>query len=100
MAENDGNTSCPQTESAEREGHPEAPRTFRTLWKERGDAAPDLLERMPGNNNLNRAYKQEKANKGAPGSGGMLADKRCTVCGKTGMRSPVVFSRADRDPLQ
>lgn len=75
MAENRENTSCPQRDSAEREGYAEAPQTFRTLWKERGDAAPDLLERMLDRNNLNRAYKRVKANKGAPGIDGMTTEE-------------------------
>ena len=75
MTENRGDTSCPQRDSAEREGYAEVPRTFRTLWKERGDAAPDLLERMLDRNNLNRAYKRVKANKGAPGIDGMTVDE-------------------------
>ena len=75
MAENRGDTSCPQRDNAEREGYAEAPGTFRTLWKERGDAAPTLLESMLDRHNLNRAYKRVKANKGAPGIDGMTVDE-------------------------
>ena len=48
-----------------------AARSFNRIWKERDSAQPKLLEAILYNDNLNRAYKRVKANKGAPGIDGM-----------------------------
>ncbi len=59
--------SCSQRDSAEREGYVRAHRSFRRIWKERDSAQPELLEEILEKDNLNRAFKRVKANKGAPG---------------------------------
>ncbi|MBF1016091.1 MAG: group II intron reverse transcriptase/maturase, partial [Lachnospiraceae bacterium] len=41
------------------------------IWKERDSAEPDILGKILDKDNLNRAYKRVKANKGAPGVDGM-----------------------------
>jgi RNA-directed DNA polymerase len=60
---------CPQKDSAEHKGYVRAHRSFNRIWKERDSAEPELLERILDKDNLNRAYKRVKANKGAPGDG-------------------------------
>jgi len=73
-AENAGKGGCPQRDSAEHEGYAEARRSFNRIWKERDSAQPELLERILHKDNLNRAFKRVKANKGAPGIDGMTID--------------------------
>ncbi len=63
--------SCSQRDSAEREGYVRAHRSFNRIWKERDSAEPDTLGKILDKDNLNRAYKRVKANKGAPGIDGM-----------------------------
>ena len=75
IAENLGNKGCPQRDSAEHEEQAEAHRSFRRIWKERDSAQPELLEEILDKDNLNRAYKRVKANKGAPGVDGMTVDE-------------------------
>lgn len=58
-----------QRDSAEREEYAEA-RSIDNREAEEADGA-DLLERILDRDNLNRAYKRVKANKGAPGIDGM-----------------------------
>ena len=67
--------SCSQRDSAEREGYVRAHRSFRRIWKERDSAQPELLERILDKDNLNRAFKRVKANKGAPGIDGMTVEE-------------------------
>ena len=67
--------SCSQRESAERKGNVRAHRSFNRIWKERDSAEPDLLGRILDKDNLNRAYKRVKANKGAPGVDGMTIEE-------------------------
>lgn len=50
-------------------------RSFNRIWKERDSAQPDLLEKILGKDNLNRAFKRVKANKGAPGVDGLTIDE-------------------------
>ena len=64
-AEYPGNEGCPQRDSAEHEEYAGA-RSADKRETEEADGA-DLLERILSRNNLNRAYKRVKANKGAPG---------------------------------
>ncbi len=59
--------SCSQRDSAELKGYVRAHRSFNRIWKERDSAEPDILSKMLNKDNLNRAYKRVKANKGAPG---------------------------------
>ena len=66
--------SCPQRDSAEREGYVRAHRSFRRIWKERDSAQPELLEEILERDNLNRAFKRVKANKGAPGIDGITVE--------------------------
>ena len=67
--------SCSQRDSAEREGYVRAHRSFRRIWKERDSAQPELLEKILDKDNLNRAFKRVKANKGAPGIDGMTVEE-------------------------
>ena len=69
--ENIGNNGCSQRDSAERKGYMRAHRSFNRIWKERDSAEPDILGKILDKDNLNRAYKRVKANKGAPGVDGM-----------------------------
>ena len=74
-AENIENNDCPQRDSAEHEGYAEVRRSFRSIWKERDSASPELLEKILKRDNLNRAFKRVKARKGAPGIDGMTVDE-------------------------
>ena len=66
--------SCSQRNSPEGKKYVRAHRSFNRIWKERDSAQPDLLEKILNKDNLNRAYKRVKANKGAPGVDGMTID--------------------------
>ena len=66
--------SCSQRDSAERTGYVRAHRSFNRIWKERDSAEPDILGKILDKDNLNRAYKRVKANKGAPGVDGMTIE--------------------------
>ena len=70
--------SCLQRDSAEHKGYVRAHRSFNRIWKERDSAEPDLLEKILDKDNLNRAFKRVKANKGAPGADGMTIDETLT----------------------
>ena len=72
--ENAGNGGCSQRNSAEHEKYVRAHRSFNRIWKERDSAEPDILGRILDKDNLNRAYKRVKANKGAPGVDGMTIE--------------------------
>ena len=61
--------SCPQRNSAEHERYAGAHSVGNREGVEQDGA--DLLERILDRNNLNRAYKRVRANKGAPGIDGM-----------------------------
>ena len=67
--------SCLQRDSAEHKGYVRAHRSFNRIWKERDSAEPDLLGKILDKDNLNRAFKRVKANKGAPGVDGMTIDE-------------------------
>ena len=68
--------SCSQRDSAERKGYVRAHRSFNRIWKERDSAEPDILGKILDRDNMNRAYKRVKANKGAPGIDGMTIESR------------------------
>ena len=70
----ENNDSCLQRDSAERKGYVRAHRSFNRIWKERGSAEPDILGKILDKDNLNRAYRRVKANKGAPGVDGMTIE--------------------------
>lgn len=74
MTENT-NRGCSQRDSAEHEGYAKASRSFNRIWKERDSAQPKLLEAILYKDNLNRAYKRVKANKGAAGVDGMTIEE-------------------------
>ena len=74
MTENT-NSGCLQRDSAEHEGYAEASRSFNRIWKERDSAQPKLLEAILYKDNLNRAYKRVKVNKGAAGIDGMTIEE-------------------------
>ena len=67
--------SCLQRDGAERKGYVRAHRSFNRIWKERDSAEPDILGKILNKDNLNRAYKRVKANKGAPGVDGMTIEE-------------------------
>ena len=67
--------SYSQKDSAEHEGYVRAHRSFNRIWKERDSAQPELLEKILHKDNLNRAFKRVKANKGAPGIDGITVDE-------------------------
>ena len=67
--------SCLQKDSAEHEGYVRAHRSFNRIWKEGDSAQPELLEKILDKDNLNRAFKRVKANKGAPGMDGMTIEE-------------------------
>lgn len=67
--------SCLQKDSAEHEGYVRARRSFNRIWKKRDSAQPELLEKILYKDNLNRAFKRVKANKGAPGIDGITVDE-------------------------
>lgn len=71
----ENNDSFSQRDSAERKGYVRAHRSFNRIWKERDSAEPDILGKILEKDNLNRAYKRVKANKGAPGVDGMTVDE-------------------------
>lgn len=68
-----GNDGFLQRDGVEHEEYAEAWSTENQENKERDGA--DLLEKVLDRNNLNRAYKRVKANKGASGVDGMSVDK-------------------------
>jgi group II intron-encoding maturase len=68
-------TGCPQMDSAEHEEYVGAQSAGGQEVKEQDGA--DLLERIWSRENLNKAYKRVRANKGAPGVDGILLRKRC-----------------------
>ncbi len=74
-AENIDNNGCSQRDSAEHEGYAKARRSFISIWKERNSAQPELLEKILYKDNLNRAFKRVKANKGAPGIDGVTVEE-------------------------
>ena len=69
------NNGCSQRDSAEHEGYAKASRLFNRIWKERDSTQPKLLEAILYKDNLNRAYKRVKANKGKPGVDGMTVEE-------------------------
>ena len=73
--ENAGNGGFSQKDSAEHKRYVRAHRSFNRIWKERDSAEPDILGRILAKDNLNRAYKRVKANKGAPGVDGMTIEE-------------------------
>jgi len=74
-AENITNNGCSLRDNAEHEGYAKAHRSFNSIWKERNSAQPELLEKILYKDNLNRAFKRVKANKGAPGNDGITVEE-------------------------
>ncbi len=73
IAEYIGNGGLPQMDSVEHEENAEA-RNAEQRKTEEQDNARDLMEKILSRDNLNRAYKRVKANKGAPGIDGMTVE--------------------------
>lgn len=71
-AEYQGDLSCQQRDNAEHEEYAGAQNVGRQEVGEQDGAG--LLERILDRDNLNRAYKRVKANKGAPGIDGMTIE--------------------------
>ena len=78
MIENTNKSDCLQRDSAEHKGYARVSRSFNLIWKERDSAEPELLERILSRDNLNRAFKRVKANKGAAGVDGMTIEQANT----------------------
>ena len=74
-AENAGDGGCPQKDSTECEEYAGAQSDVCPETGETEGRKPELLERILDRDNLNRAYKQVKANKGAPGVDGMTVEE-------------------------
>ena len=74
-AENVGDDGYLQRDSAEHKEYAGAQRSFSLIWEEKNNAQPRLLERILDKDNLNRAYKRVKANKGAAGIDGMTVEE-------------------------
>ena len=74
-AENVERNGYLQRDSAEHEEYAGVQRSYSLIWEERNSAQPKLLERIMDKDNLNRAYKRVKANKGAAGVDGMTVDE-------------------------
>lgn len=72
-AENREEVGCPWKDSAEHEEEMGAQSVGSQEVKEQDGA--DLLERILSRENLNRAYKRVRANKGAPGIDGMTVEE-------------------------
>ena len=72
-AENVG--SCPQRDSTECEGYAGAQSAVQPGNGEMAGRSQKLLEVILHRDNLNRAYKRVKANKGAPGVDGMTVEE-------------------------
>ena len=72
-AENVG--SCPQRDSTECEGYVGAQSAVQPGNGETAGRSQKLLEAILHRDNLNRAYKRVKANKGAPGVDGMTVEE-------------------------
>ena len=66
------NAGCPQRDSAEHKEYVGAQNVGNQEVEEKDGA--DLLERILARDNLNRAYKRVKSNKGAPGIDGMSVE--------------------------
>lgn len=64
---------CPQRDSAEHEKYVGAQSAGSQEVKEQDGA--DLLERILSRENLNKAYKRVRVNKGAPGTDGMTVEE-------------------------
>ena len=67
--------SCPQRDSTECEGYVGAQSAVRPENEETAGRSQKLLEAILHRDNLNRAYKRVKANKGAPGVDGMTVEE-------------------------
>ena len=74
-AENGGNAGCPQRDSTECKGYAGAQSADRLENGERAVRTPNLMESILSRDNLNKAYKRVKANKGAPGVDGMTVEE-------------------------
>ena len=74
-AENAGNGGCLQRDSTECEGYAGAQSAARPETGETGVRELRLLEEILFRDNMNRAYKRVKANKGAPGVDGMTVEE-------------------------
>ncbi len=74
-AENVERNGCLQRDSAEHKEYAGAQRSFSLIWKETDSAQQKLLEKILDKDNLNRAYKRVKANKGAHGIDGMTVEE-------------------------
>ncbi len=98
MTENIEDNGYPQRDSAEHKGYAEASRSFNRIWKERDSAQPKLLEAILNKDNLNRAYKRVKANKGAAGIDGMTVEEALPYLKEHGKELTERISRGKYTP--
>ena len=82
-AENAGNGGCLQRDSTECKEYAGAQSTARPETGETEVREPKLLEKILFRDNMNRAYKRVKANKGAPGVDGMTVSRWKLLSGIT-----------------
>ena len=75
IAENAGDSGCLQRDSTECKEYAGAQSAVRPETGETEVREPKLLEKILARDNMNRAYKRVKANKGAPGVDGMTVEE-------------------------
>ena len=74
-AESTGKGDCSRTDSTECKGYVREQSTEKPEIGETEVRQPRLLEAILDRENLNRAYKRVKTNKGAPGADGMTVEE-------------------------
>lgn len=97
--------SCPQRDSTECEGYAGAQSAVQPGNEETAGRSQNLLEAILYRDNLNRAYKRVKANKGAPGVDGVTVEealpwlkehgKEMTEASRSGKYKPTAVRRKE-----
>ena len=97
-AENAGNSGCLQRDSTECKEYAGAQSAARPETGETGVRAQRLLEKILFRDNMNRAYKRVKANKGAPGVDGMTVEEALPWLKEHGKRLTESISKGTFKP--